>query len=308
LAVAGWSISLLVSAPEVWAAGKNAGEIKSQERAAKRACLTGDFSNGVEILADLFIKTGDANHIFNQGRCFEQNNRYEDAIARFREYLRNAKNASPEDRADAEKHIAECRALLGEKRSDELDRGGTAAPASPPAAAPAPAPAATSPVPVPQPAVLPPAASAQIPGTIVAQPAPYPVLAPALVVAQPAPPPPATNAGRGLRIAGIACGVLGLASVGTGIYFYAQARSYSDKVSKQKPPDPADQDAGKQAETMQWVFYSIGGAAIATGTVLYILGSRAADATSASAAGTGVATIAPMFGPGLAGILAQGAF
>jgi len=85
---------------------------EAQERAAKKACLVGDPSKGVEILADLFIDTNDPTYIFNQGRCFEQNRRYEDAIARFREYLLKAKQASPEERADAEKHIADCQSYL----------------------------------------------------------------------------------------------------------------------------------------------------------------------------------------------------
>jgi hypothetical protein len=60
---------------------------QAKERAAKKACLTGDPEKGVAILADLFIDTDDLAYIFNQGRCYEQNRRYEDAIGRFREYL-----------------------------------------------------------------------------------------------------------------------------------------------------------------------------------------------------------------------------
>jgi glutamine amidotransferase-like uncharacterized protein len=44
--------------------------------------------------------------LFNQGCCFEQNNRYEEAIARFREYLRKATDASAADKAVVVKHIA----------------------------------------------------------------------------------------------------------------------------------------------------------------------------------------------------------
>jgi hypothetical protein len=96
--------------------------------------------------------------------------------------------------------------------------------------------------------------------------------------------------------------VVGVASVGAGIYYYTQAKSYSDKVSGQTIPNPSDESAGKHAQTMQWVFYGVGGAALATGTVMYVLGWKAAEAGGASA------SIAPMFGPGVAGISAQGAF
>src|ERR1035437_1796518 len=81
-------VSLSVSTSPAAAAGKHGGESKqSQERAARKACLTGDYAKGVAILSDLFIEYRDATFLFNQGRCFEQNRRYEDAIARFEEYL-----------------------------------------------------------------------------------------------------------------------------------------------------------------------------------------------------------------------------
>jgi hypothetical protein len=255
-------ILIVLAAPLARAAGTEA-----KERAARKACLSGDYAKGVEILSDLFIDTKDSTHIFNQARCFEQNSRFEEAISRFREYLRKATTISPDDKADAEKHITDCQALLGQKSAPE--------PKAEPAAA---APSAPIPPPV---AVLPVA------------PAPEQVAA-ANETSSP---------GRGLRIAGIACGVVGVASVGAGVYYYTQARSYSDKVSRQGlNPIPADQSAGKHAQTMQWVFYGAGAAAIATGTVLYVLGWPAADA------GRSVAGVAPMFGPGVAGISAQGAF
>jgi tetratricopeptide (TPR) repeat protein len=86
----------------------------SKERAAKKACLSGDYQKGVAILSDLYVNTDDPTHVFNQGRCFEQNRRYDDAIGRFEEYLRVAKKASKSDREDAEKHIAACRASLAQ--------------------------------------------------------------------------------------------------------------------------------------------------------------------------------------------------
>jgi hypothetical protein len=250
--------ALAVLLPGVAAAGK----LEPQERAAKKACMTGDPAAGVSILADLFMDTGDATYIYNQGRCWEQNNRCEDAIARFREYLRKATNLSTTDRAEVDRHVADCQALVAAK------------------AAPAPAPPAALPAPT------------------VAPPPPALPVQPEQLVAVPTA--PAESSGRGLRIAGITCGVLGLASIGTGVYFYTQAVSYSDKVAKQPVRNPSDESAGKNAETMQWVFYSAGGAAVATGAVLYWLGRR-------SAADSAV-VVAPLVGPGMAGLSAQGAF
>ena len=56
--------------------------------------------------AVFYLETSDPVLLFNQGCCFEQNNRYEEAIARFREYLRKATDASAADKAVVVKHIA----------------------------------------------------------------------------------------------------------------------------------------------------------------------------------------------------------
>jgi hypothetical protein len=90
--------------------------------------------------------------------------------------------------------------------------------------------------------------------------------------------------------------------VGTAVYFYTRARSLSDKVSGETPHKPSDVSAGQNAETMQWIFYGVGTAAIATGTVLYVLGWKAADSGRPST------FVAPILSPGLAGISAQGVF
>ena len=284
-------LAILLGAPLAHAANTEA-----RERVARKACLSGDYAKGVAILSDLFIDTMDANYIFNQARCFEQNSRYAEAISRFREYLRKVPNTSPSDRADTEKHIADCQALLGSKevtgsvaaqpsQAEAVARPAPAAPqaALPPAGPPAPAAYASQP----------PATQASLPANSM------PVQAAVADATMPAPTP---SPGRGLRIAGIACGAVGVASVGTAIYFYTRAKSFSDKVAGENPRNPSDEQSGKNAQTMQWVFYGIGGAALATGTVLYLLGWPSTD-TGHAAAG-----VAPMLGPGLAGISGQGAF
>ena len=59
------------------------GREATKERAARKACLGGDYAKGVSILSDLFLDTKDATFIYNQGRCLEQNGRFSDAILRF---------------------------------------------------------------------------------------------------------------------------------------------------------------------------------------------------------------------------------
>ena len=93
----------------------SAKDVEGQERVARTACLAGDFAKGVTILSELFVATEDPVYIFNQGRCFEQNHRYEDALARFQEYLRVGKKLSKSDKTGAQKHIADCQSLLAKQ-------------------------------------------------------------------------------------------------------------------------------------------------------------------------------------------------
>jgi hypothetical protein len=274
---------VLLVAPLAWAAGK-----EDKERAARKACLSGDYAKGVEILSDLFIDTKDPTYIFNQARCFEQNSRCEEAISRFREYLRKATVISPKDKTDTETHIIDCQALLNANDPSVRAREGVTATASSALAAPTHVPPVTSTAPgTPSSAAL----------TATSGPEQVTMTNVTTTVGNP---------GRGLRSAGVTCGAVGLASIGTAIYFYTQARAYSNKVSNEAIPVSADEQSGKNAQTMQWVFYSVGGAAIATGTVLLLLGLWSGDAASTTA---GVAPrVGPLVGPGVAGISAQGAF
>ena len=170
-----FSVTLFVATFGISVAGSvQAASWQAQERAARKACLTGDYSNGVAILSDLFLDTKDPIWIFNQGRCLEQNRRYEDAIARFEEYLHVGETSklNKTDRAAAQKHIADCQESLAR----QLAR------VPPLSEAPQPL------IPAPQPAVLP---------------AATPQPATPEVYSKPARPVSEDNQGKGLRIAGI---------------------------------------------------------------------------------------------------------
>jgi len=86
---------------------------EKRERTARTSCLSGDYAKGVAILSELFVDTRDPTHIYNQGRCFEQNQRYKDAIGRFQEYLRVGRKLSAEEVSETKKHIADCQQFLG---------------------------------------------------------------------------------------------------------------------------------------------------------------------------------------------------
>jgi hypothetical protein len=87
-----------------------------RETEARRECLAGRYQRGIDLLATLFTETKDANHIFNQGRCYEQNNRPDEAISRFREYLRKAPNLPAAEAAEVQAHIRDCEKMKAEQR------------------------------------------------------------------------------------------------------------------------------------------------------------------------------------------------
>jgi len=159
---------------------KAAKERAAKEKAAKKACAKGDFAKGVDLLADLYVDTNDLMWVYNQGRCYQQNNRWEQAISRFREYLRKAKDLSDGDTAEVERQIGDCETSLS--KATQM--------ASPPA------PATGSP----------PTQAEQV-----SEPSPP------RVSTQPTPPPSDSDQGKGLLTAGIICAAVGLATVGTGV-------------------------------------------------------------------------------------------
>ena len=106
---------------------------------AQKDCLSGKTDSGVALLAELYAENHNPNFIYNQARCYEQAARPEDALNRFREYLRVAKNLPASERADVEKHMEECRALAAEQEHAREVKA-AAIPLTPPAAVAAPAP------------------------------------------------------------------------------------------------------------------------------------------------------------------------
>lgn len=119
---------------------------------AQKDCLSGKTDSGVALLAELYAETHFPNFIYNQARCYEQAARPEDALNRFREYLRVAKNISAADKADAERHMQECRALAAEQERarEKKTAAATAAVVVPPAPPAITAPSSTTPLPLPQ--------------------------------------------------------------------------------------------------------------------------------------------------------------
>jgi hypothetical protein len=245
---------------------------QAQERAARKACLSGDYNKGVTILSELFVDTKDPTYIFNQGRCFEQNHRYEDAVSRFEEYLRVPDaNLSASDRAIAEKHIADCKDRLPDQSS-------------------------RSQASVPQPFVPPPpppisAASPELPSASSAS------------IAVASEPHPETSKGSlGLRVTGIVAMSVGVAAAAAGIFFNLKANTISKDMASTVGNYEARNTDRKNYETMAWIGYGAGAACVVTGVILYGIGLKAGRDSSASVA------LLPGIGPGQAGALLIGGF
>ena len=242
-----------------------------QERAARKACLSGDYTKGVEILSELFVDTKDSTYLFNQGRCFEQNHRYEDALSRFEEYLRAAQGSlDAADQAAAEKHIADCKERLP---PDRLNKAQASAP---------------------QPFVLPPPTPATPPEPT-STPEPSTSIA-ARPEAQP------THSGAGLRVAGIVTASVGVAAAVAGVLLNLKVNSMVKNMDTTVGNYEARNTDRKNYQTMAWIGYGAGAACAVTGAILYGFGRRTGGSASTSVA------LLPALGPGQAGALLTGGF
>jgi hypothetical protein len=249
---------------------------QTKERTARKACLSGDYTKGVSILSDLFVDTKDPNYIFNQARCFEQNRRYEDAVARFQEYLRAAPDLDASDKAAAERHIAGCQDLLAKQLGFSRV---VAAPAGPTEQS-----VAKQAEPLPPP-TSPPANTAP----------------PPIVHAKPLPP-SSVGTGAGLRVGGIVMASLGCAALLGGIIFNLKANAVAHDLGTYGGYSDSKASQRKDYETAGWVGYGLGAAGVAVGSVLYYLGLQAERHSSS------VVAIVPLLKPDILGATLGGSF
>jgi hypothetical protein len=216
---------------------------EEKERAAKKACLNGDPTKGVELLTDLYVDSNDPTYIYNQGRCYEQNNRCEEAIIRFREYLRKTQGGNESDRADVQKHMADCELLLAKRGGETAGQ-----------------PAAPTAVPVPLAAPLP---SVQ----------PTPSNVGPLVAAEVAQPRAASSPGSGLRVTGVATMAVGGVALVAGLALNLKHNGMIRDLKGDYSGDTAD--SARSYKTLSMVGYGAGAACLVGGAVLYWLGWRA---------------------------------
>jgi hypothetical protein len=250
-------------------AGNKGDRIKDQENSARAACLMGEYQRGTRILVDLFIQTGNPVHLFNQGRCYEQNHRWEEALDRFREFLRKAHSIDAETKSYVDEHVAECESHLSK------------------AAAVAPPPPAVTPV-------ISPKVEAPSPAQA-ATPTP--------------PPASGNDSGSTLRIAGIVTAAVGVAALGFGTYEYLRHESLVDDLKKQGGQYSDAQFSDKQSQiddskTLSWVGFGVGTAALVAGATMYFMGRSSASSGTERA----LVTFVPGISPGQTSLFLSGAF
>ena len=286
-------VSLAVSTPAVAAADP------AQDRKAfdegRRRFLAGEYREALAQFKQGFLDTENASFLLNIAQCHRFLGEPAEALMMYRLYLKSAQaGGNPEAQAVATKAIRE---LEG-----ETDARTAAA-----------KPVVTSPPPEGQSAAVPVAAPAtSIPpppgGNRQQNDFAYPVLDSPQgldvkrLPATPPNPPANPSTTHSLRLAGVVCASAGLASMGAGVYYWTRATALSDSANKATAYNQADYDQGKRAETLQWVFYGVGAVAVVTGATLFVYGNWSPSAKKT------IVSLAPVVGPGAAGLLAHGAF
>lgn len=130
------------------------------------------------------------------------------------------------------------------------------------------------------------------------QPGPEPIpLAPTPKVLAPTPPEPRSSL---LPATGIVLGSVGLATLATAVILNLKANKIIDDANGR--PTASQDSSQKSYETGAWICYGVGGAAMATGIVLYLVGRHHNNQTNATV------SMAPVLLSGGAALAAGGKF
>jgi tetratricopeptide (TPR) repeat protein len=239
-----------------------------------KAYTLGKFPEAIEEFEKAYELRSEPIFLYNIAQSHRQNNAPQRAIFFYRRYLEADPNVK--NRADIEKRIKDMETQLNAQKEKEN--------------------ANLTPAPAPQPNLLPqPTYTTQpIPGegTGTSQ--------PVTVITQPPSPSPSGNEGRGLRIAGLITGSVGVAAVVTGIILGVHATSLHDEAFKNEYNHDKE-ESSKSFRTMSWVTIGVGSAAVVTGGVLLILGIRSKNSSSSIG-------FAPILAPGTGGAALFGQF
>ena len=136
------ALLLTLASAAAHAAGDDGAEMKARTHYA-----AGEYKEALEIYARLYAETMHPTYLRNIARCHQNLGNPDKAISSFREYLRKARDLTPDQRAEIEGYI---------KEMEQLKQSKAASNAPPPAAPPPPVapPPAASPPAEPSPALV----------------------------------------------------------------------------------------------------------------------------------------------------------
>jgi tetratricopeptide (TPR) repeat protein len=265
-----------------------------REMRAREAFAVGRYSDALDLFGKLYAETMHPTYLRNIGRCYQNLGEPDKAIASFREYLRQARGLTPEQRAQIDDYVKEMEEL--KRRRDQERAAPTGGPTATPTRTPEEA-AVTSAAATPPPAPPPTA------------PAP-PEAKRAVDVAAEHRPAPRADDGRGTRKV-IALSLAGAGAVGValGTVFGLKARAQDSDARKVCPTGVCSDQSeitrhdrfvadAKSNRTRAIVGFAVGGAALAAAGVVFL--------TARGAGGAGDARVALWAAEGQGGLFVQG--
>jgi tetratricopeptide (TPR) repeat protein len=241
-----------------------------------KAYTLGHFPEAIAEFEKAYELRAEPIFLYNIAQSHRQDNNLQRAIFFYRRYLEAQPDAK--NRPEIEQRIRDMETQLSEQKEHASMAMGSG-----------PAPVAFSAPVTPPPAIVA-APPASVPAPQASVPAP-----------QAEPPAPVTkeNPGRGLRIAGITTAAVGVVGVGLGVAFGLHANTLHDEAYNPRW-DAAKLDSSKTYRTLEWVSFSVGGAAIVAGGLLYYFGWSAGTESPVA--------LAPMVAPGSGGAVLYGRF
>jgi tetratricopeptide (TPR) repeat protein len=268
--LAGVLLATTLSPLPAWAQKKGAKPTpEEQEKAAKTAKARehydkgithynlGEFDKAIEEFKQAYAISGAPGLLFNVAQAYRLVGDYKQALYFYNTYLRLQPNAA--NRADVEARMAEMEKALAEQKAiEDAKPKGTLPAEGKPGTTEPPPPVETKPAEV----------------------------KPEPVASTEAPPPAVveekkSGQGKTKKIIGLATGGVGVALLGTGVYFAMQASSAAsdiEDVSNNGGTWNSDLDAkyadGESAASTALILCVAGGAAVAGGVVVYLLGVK----------------------------------
>jgi tetratricopeptide (TPR) repeat protein len=111
------------------------------------------------------------------------------------------------------------------------------------------------------------------------------------LIRPPAPHRPVNGSRGGWTVAGLVTAGVGLVGIGAGVYYGQRARSIADELTSSQYFNSQRDNERKTAITLQYVGYTVGGVAVASGLVMYLLGTRSSNIALVPQAASGYAGI-----------------